>query len=506
MSAPPPNELPIRIGTPTEFARVRDFLGHIEFNEAAVCTALNIRDIAASRQLRASDIDWDAAPAPLRSAIALFVLGAAVHKDDFCGICDDATFAAFKALGLVRTARGDSETIVSPVWLYPVDGFFVASDRRDDPDGEIHCAAADAVFPALDAGTLRLLRLLPAARGGDGLDLCGGCGIGALRLSRTLERSVSTDIAARSAFFATFNARLNGADIESLEGDLYAPVTGRQFDIIAAHPPWVPSTGDGMIFRDGGDGGETVIRRIVEGIPAHLRCGGTAVIVSLGRDTTEAPYEQRVRGWLGKAGQDCDVVLGVEKVLAIEEVVGSVRKLHLKDDRRAAGRLAAHLRALGTDKFIYGALCVRRSDERIAEAPLRLRMSSRAAAADFDRVFAWRRWRRNRAFHDWMKSATPRLAPHLEIVDRHTVRNGSLVADQVTLRAEYAFSTALRLDRWVVPMIASFNGGLSVEQAFANARLAKQSPPDFPLRAFIDLVAMMIECGFLEIDIPGQTG
>jgi len=35
MSAPPPDEFPIRIGTPTEFARARDFFGNIEFNERA---------------------------------------------------------------------------------------------------------------------------------------------------------------------------------------------------------------------------------------------------------------------------------------------------------------------------------------------------------------------------------------------------------------------------------------------------------------------------------------
>ena len=501
MSNPSLDELPIRIGTPAEFACVRSFFGGIQFNDRAVCAALKIRDIAGSRNLRPGEIDWDSVSPALRLAITLFVLGASAPREDFRKICGDEIFAAFTALGLVRDMRRCDATIVCPVWLYPVDGFILASDRRDDPDGEEYRPPADVVFPGLDAGTLRLLRLLPQMRGGDALDLCGGCGIGALHLSRTAERAVSADITRRSSFFAAFNAGLNGVNIESLEGDLYAPVMGRYFDVIAAHPPWVPSTGDAIVFRDGGDGGETIIRRIVEGIPRYLHQGGTAIIVSLGRDTIEAPYERRARGWLGEGGRDCDVILGIEKMLTIEEVVGSVRKLHLNDDHRQADRLAAHLRTLGTEKFIYGALFIRRTDELVAEPPLRLRMLSRAVAADFDRLLAWRRQRRTTAFRDWMKLAKPRLAPDLEIVDRQVVRNGALVAGETTMKAECAFSTSLRLDAWVIPMIASFKGSHSVEQVFSKARRGSQSPGDFTLRAFIDLVAMMIEYGFLDVDI-----
>ena len=79
-------------------------------------------------------------------------------------------------------------------------GFVVASDRYNDADGGTWQAPPDAVFPALDTGTLKLLRLLPAAApGGDTLDLCGGCGIVVRwHFSRTAKRAVSSDITTRS--------------------------------------------------------------------------------------------------------------------------------------------------------------------------------------------------------------------------------------------------------------------------------------------------------------------
>jgi hypothetical protein len=263
----------------------------------------------------------------------------------------------------------------------------------------------------------------------------------------------------------------------------------------------VPSTGDAMVFRDGGDDGDGVIQRIIAGIPRHLGSDGTAVIVSLGRDAVGAAYEQRVRGWLGNPGHDCDVILGVEKILTIEEVVGSIRKLHLKDNAQEADGMASRLRAIGTDKFIYGALFIRRTGQPVMEQPLRMRMTSRAVAQDFERAFAWRIRRRSPAFGDWLKSAKPRLAPHLEINVRHVVKNGALISGSAMLESESGFSTALRPDAWTIPLISSFEGRLTVEQVYNQAKKAKRTPSDFPLPAFVEFVALLVEQGFLEVDV-----
>jgi SAM-dependent methyltransferase len=494
------DEMPVRLGTPAQFERVRRFFHAAQFNEQSVCATLKIPDMSSAGSARRARIDAASVPPALLAALDLFMFGAAVQADDFREICGEETFAAFSALNLIRPAKHRDGAIVCPVWLYPVDGFVIASDRYSDADGETWRPPADAVFPALDAGTLKLLRLLPAARGGDTLDLCGGCGIVALHFSRTANRAVTSDITARSAHLAEFNGRLNGAGIKNLCGDLYAPVCGQHFDVISAHPPWVPSTGDAMVFRDGGDVGEAIIQRIVEGLARHLGEGGTAVVVSLGRDTLEAAYESRVRGWLGAAGHDCDVVLGVEKILTIDDLARSMRKLHFKDNADEADRMATRLRASGTDKFIYGALFIRRTGQSVTEPPLRLRMSSHAAAPDFDRLFAWRLHRRSRGFHDWLKAAKPRLAPHLEVNIRHVVKEDALVTGSVSLTAENAFLTQLRTDAWTVPLIAACEGRRTVEEVFDAARGAGQMPGDFTLAAFTDFLALLIERNFLEVD------
>jgi SAM-dependent methyltransferase len=392
--------------------------------------------------------------------------------------------------------------MVCPVWLYPVDGFIVASDRRDNPDGEPLVPSEDVVFPAIYAGTLRFLRLLPDARGGDVLDLCGGTGIGALRSSRAARYAATADVTPRSAFFAEFNARLNGSSVASLCGDLYSPVAGRQFDLISAHPPFVPATGPAMVYRDGGESGEEITRRIIEGLPAHLRAGGTCVILCVARDTVDQTFENRAREWLGQAGTEFDIVFGLEKILSVEEVVDSMRKRGQQIGEEQSRQLLERLRSLGTRQFVYGALFLQRCAEAATDQPLRMNLTVDGRAEDFERLLAWRRHCRQPGFDACLATARPRLAPQLELTARHRVNAGQLVPAEFVFSIVNGFQAALRPDAWVVPLVARLEGDRSVGQVFAAAQAADELPPGFTLEAFGGLVRKMIERGFLEVDLP----
>ena len=238
--------------------------------------------------------------------------------------------------------------------------FSTASDRTGYLDGQLPSAPEDVVFPALYPGTLQFLKLLPDGHGGDALDLCGGSGIGALVLSRTSRHAVTTDITERSTFFAEFNARLNNAPIVSLCGNLYEPVKDKQFDLITAHPPFVPAAGRTMIFRDAGETGEDIIRGTVEGLPSYLRVGGTCMIRCAARDT-DVPFEQRAREWLGATGEEFDIIFGLEKTSTPEEVVNSVRERLLQAGPDEPQLLLDRLQALGTKQYVHGALFIRRA-------------------------------------------------------------------------------------------------------------------------------------------------
>lgn len=495
-------DFPLRMDSAVDLGRIRHFFREAAYDDATLCRVLGMENMSALGR-----VDWDKATvmsAALHWCIQIFARGLAAEERQAKEICGAEVFAAFLKAGLLRPAKKNPAALVCPVWLYPLGDFVVASDRRDDPDSEPFTPPADVVFPAIYGGTLRFLQLLPEGRGGEALDLCGGSGIGALQLSRTARLAATADLAERSAVFAEFNGRLNGVPIESFCGDLYAPVTGRQFDVITAHPPFVPATGQNMVYRDGGDSGEEVTRGVVAGLPAHLRVGGTCVILCVARDTEKKTFEQRAQEWLGENKNEFDVLFGLEKILSVAEVIESISKRGQNIGEVEARQLSARLQALGTRQFVYGALFIRRYAERVVQPPSRINLTELGRAADFERLLAWRWQSRQPDFTGWLVNSKPRLAPQLQLTARHVVRDGALVPAEFIFEIETGLHAALRPDAWVVPLLARLEGRQTIAEVFEAARAADDLPAGFKLDDFAGLVRGMIERRFLEVDAPAK--
>jgi hypothetical protein len=493
---------PLRSATGPDLALIRIFLRESGFDVVTLCRGLGMENMSGLGR-----VDWDKVDSTAMSAaghwcVQVFARGRPTETGAAREVCGEPVLQALLRAGLLRPALKIPGALVCPVWLYPLAGFVIASDRVDDPDGEPFTPPTDVVFPAIYAGTLRFLALLPPVHGGEALDLCGGSGIGALILSATARTAASADLAERSALFAGFNARLNDVPMESFCGDLYEPVADRQFDVITAHPPFVPATGHNMVYRDGGDTGEEVIRGVVAGLPAHLRAGGVCVILCVARDTEQHTFEQRVQEWLGPEPDGFDVVFGLDKVLTVPEVVESIHQRGSHLGEAGARQLALRLQSLGTRQFVYGALFIRRDAGRGVRPPARIRITPLAGAADFERLLNWRRLARQAGFPAWLANARPRLAPQLLLTARHVVREGSLVPADFTFEIETGVRAALRPDAWVVPLLARLEGGANVAEVFASAQTGDELPAGFKLEDFLDLVRIMIERRFLEVDCP----
>jgi methylase of polypeptide subunit release factors len=160
-------------------------------------------------------------------------------------------------------------------------------------------------------GLARLAGRPGGARGRDALDLCTGSGVAALHAARFYDRVVGVDINPRAINFARFNALLNGLGNVAFEvGDLYAGLGA--FDLITANPPFVPTARPGgLIYRDGGAGGQEILARVVAGLSEHLRPGGACAIVLDLVEHRGRPYDEKLRAWLGRAeGFNCAIMKG----------------------------------------------------------------------------------------------------------------------------------------------------------------------------------------------------
>lgn len=499
-----PTSIPLKLGDPQAFSTARQFFARVGFDQATLCRTLALDDMSDLGKVDWEKLDKAKFSPELWTCLEVFVRGTALPQE-LVAFWGTEVLDALRSLGLLRDSRKNPGAIFCPVWLYPVDTFLVASDRRTDPEADAITPSEDVVFPGIYAGTLRFLKLLPDARGGDALDLCGGSGIGALELAASARRSVTADLTERSAFFADFNGRLSGVAMESLCGDLYHPVKGQQFDLITAHPPFVPSTGKTMIYRDAGAAGEDVTHGIITGLAEHLRPGGTCVVLCVACDTFEAPFEQRVAQWIGEKRAEFDILYGLEKVLTVEGVVASMAQRGQTLSSAEAENLLQRLKSLGTRQFVYGALFIRRLKGATALPPLRFKISPSATAAEFERLFAWRQWYAAPGVEKRFAGATLKLRPDVQLTVRHLVDEGELTPAEFVFSIENGLRAAFRPDAWVVPLLAQFNGKRSVQEVFNQFESAGELPKDFRLNDFASLLKRMIESGFFDLATAGSS-
>jgi methylase of polypeptide subunit release factors len=502
---------PLRLGSDEDFARVELLLTSCGFDEPTICRALKISEMADLSTIKPQAIDLAATVSKqLALLIRIFLFTETVRREEVEGLIDQATLASLLALDIFRTGDFDldgsrSEAYYSSVFLYPVAGLLIASDRNNTPDGSPFQAAPDIVFPAINAGTLLFLKLISTSPARAVLDIGSGSGVAALMLAKSAVRVVATDITARATHFANFNRLLNRCyNVEVLEGDLYSAVSGQAFDRIVAHPPYVPSLSQTTIFRDGGQTGETLVRRIIEGLPEYLKPGGTYYAVSVGLDTKSARFEERVRTWLGESEKEFDVLFIFADETSPRQFVQDSVKWTGRIDSSDLERWDEIFTSVEARKLVYGAVVIGRhspgSSEQDRAVTARLRLGAKTRGSDIERALGWYRFMARSDSQQKISFSRPRLAERLKVRTRHEVKDGALVPTEFIFETETPFPVATRLDSWLVPVIAEFNGSYTPAHLYETARSKALLPESMTRAEFVNLVAVLIERGYLEVD------
>jgi SAM-dependent methyltransferase len=141
------------------------------------------------------------------------------------------------------------------------------------------------------------------------LDLGCGCGIQAFLAAKHSERVVATDLSPRAIAVTRFNAQLNAIpNVECLQGDMFAPVEGRTFDLIVSNPPFVISPDSVHLFLNPGVDGDGFCRRLTMEAPHYLSEGGFCVFNANWAITGAQHWRERPTEWLHGSGCDAWVL------------------------------------------------------------------------------------------------------------------------------------------------------------------------------------------------------
>jgi ribosomal protein L3 glutamine methyltransferase len=145
------------------------------------------------------------------------------------------------------------------------------------------------------------------------LDLCAGSGAIALIAARAFQDAMvdAVELSPEAAEVARINIADSGFEerVELLEGDLFAPVEGRLYDLILTNPPYVDAQAmdelppeyahEPAMALGSGEDGLDIVRRILAQARAHLTPEGALICeIGRGRELLEAEYPDLPFMWL----------------------------------------------------------------------------------------------------------------------------------------------------------------------------------------------------------------
>jgi SAM-dependent methyltransferase len=494
---------PFTMGSRDDFARFRALLEASGFTEASLCAAEDVPTIHHFFSLSKTRTSFRDVRDAQSLFVRLFIDGAAVPVGDIRRVLSGDAWEAIDALSLLTPGRESADDREATVALYPVDGVYIASDRHVRMQSTGERGPPDVVYSAMTPETNGFLRLMPRLECEDYLDLCSGTAVAALVAARGFaKRATAIDITERSTRFGRFNTELNGlTNVDVRQGDLYADLAPRTFDMITAHPPYVPNFSIDYIYRDGGEDGEQISRRIVSELPAYLRRGGHFYCDCTATDREGARLEERMRTMLGESQREFDVVIGEFKSFdAVDRYAEAIRGRTIpfaELDRRFDA-----FKQLGIERFVSVGILLRRSTRPRPVGTARRPLTSRTLARDLEWLADW-----SVKAESWDEEDTERLLesrvrtlPTTELRSRSVVDQGRWSVEEVRLATIAPFAVEASCPGWYAGFLPLCDGQRTGRELFSALRAAEVVNEAATEEQFALVLRQLVDSGFVESD------
>lgn len=495
----PSRRLMPRLGSDAEFAAVRGMLAQCGFTSERICERLGIAGTGEYQPIWRGRTNLLVAEQAVDALILLLMDGEYVAGETLQRLLPAGAMGHMEALGLVARDPVRNEMWFAGCTMFATRGMVLASDRVSSLDRAPLPPAADVVYPAAIENTVTFMATLPETPCDALLDVGTGSGIAALDGARYARHAWGTDIAARSVQFAEFNRRLNGIqNATMLEGDLFAPVEGLTFDRIVTHPPYVPARKNTMIFRDGGEDGEQILRRIVEGVPQFLRPGGRFCTMVTAADCEGQPFEDRLRLWLGAAQGEFDLVLAAYTLTGPKDLAANS---FLGQHTAVEDILYRHeIWARRKVQFLFhGSVLIRRHETARPAITSRVLKGEGFTPRHVEWLLDWSIEIRDVARQESLMGVRPFLSPHAEMGVVHRVRDGQLVPEVFSLRGNRPFESECMLQPWLAQIAAQCDGKTSWSEHLENAKRMAMVSGETTAGEFLAVLEPLVSNGLLWI-------
>jgi len=334
------------------------------------------------------------------------------------------------------------------------------------------------------------------------LDLGTGTGIQAMAAAGHSETVMATDLNARAANFAAFNAGLNGIEnVEVLVGHGFEPADGRKFDLIVSNPPFFISPSSRYLFCNNRLELDQLCAQLVRQAPEFLNEDGYFEMLCEWAQVEKQAWQERISDWLQNTGCDAWVTRAYTRDPAeyAEDQIRSMVSMPGQDAEAFEEYISyyEHFRV----QFIHGGTIVmrRRSGknwilfdeiDQLPKEPFGDTVMRTFQAQDFLHSLG--------TDHDLL-DAKPKLADDVRleqvlVQDGKEWRNSSL-----TLKLVRGLPYAVGLQGLVAEFLSECDGSQSLRDATQRLAARVNAPHDRVVTECAQITRKLIQRGFLLI-------
>jgi hypothetical protein len=279
---------------------------------------------------------------------------------------------------------------------------------------------------------------------------------------------------------------------------MYAPVEGLTFDRIAIHPPYMPAREGKFIYRDGGEDGEQIFRRAVEGLPRFLRPNGRFYSVLMASDRRGETLEQRIRKWLGPDYTEFDVLIVTDERRTLPDAPPSAPE----QGRREAEFWRSVWERNQTESLLYGSVLVRRHSGKQPSPSF----NARAQAGDglnwrhLEGLLDWEVRVRQPGAEEMLLGCRPRIGPDCELQLSYRPVEGRFTPFEAHFQVVGPLRTRFKSPLWLVEAIFGCDGKATWRDRYESLVAEGKIPPQAPAAEFARMLISLVSGRALVVD------
>jgi hypothetical protein len=213
----------------------------------------------------------------------------------------------------------------------------------------------------------------------------------------------------------------------------------------------------------------------------------------------DAPFENRVRGWLGDSEPEFDVAFFARRDISLAEFA-TQRAVQYGGGNSLLNEWKVFFKKHNIEKLVQGLVVVQRHEARRPAFTTRRFLGDLTTRDEVEWQLRLEVAAVEPQFLDRLRVSHLHAPSHMDLVVRHRLSDKAFQAQEVRLGVEHPFAVECKVEPWTGRLLALCDGTITAAELFEVCKKDQIIHPETPEREFLAFLKSLVLGSFLECD------